>query len=203
MTRIHPFPNAKPELLGDPEDSIGIIDTSAVAGLTGDLVMAKVLDSGQQQVRATVLTSFVNARATIGNDGGTRIAITSITTPTEKSTLVIVIVSANFIPVSGNTTKAWLLKRGTTTIDTFALQAADSNSTEADIRLFTDSNPTAGTFDYNLVEDDPNTYGAITMQLFFIRGTDTHAGIITTPATATKQINSPDTHRTHEREVLQ
>ena len=33
----HIFPNSRQKLLGDSEDSIGIIDVSATAGLSGDV----------------------------------------------------------------------------------------------------------------------------------------------------------------------
>jgi len=195
------FPNAKAQLLGAPEDSIAIIDQTAVAGLAGDLVMSKVLDSGQSQFGGTTSSSMVNGRATFGVVGDT-ITFSNITTPTEKSTLVIVVGASNLIPVSGNFTKNWLLKRDTTTIDSFSLISADPNSIEVDLRIFTDSNPPAGTFDYHLSETDANTYGTITAQLFFIEGADTHAGIISTPATAIKQINAADSHATQESGVI-
>lgn len=197
------FPNKNPKLFGSGEDSIGIIDQSAIAGLIGDLIMSKVLDSGQQQFNATVQSQQVFSRAQISAGSGVaKITFSNILTPTEKSTLVIVVASATFIPVSGTSTKPWLLKRDTTQIDSFSLQSADNNSTNADIRIFVDVNPTAGTHTYTLVENNANTFGGITAQLFFIQGTDTHAAEITTPATATKQINSPDSHRTQQTEVI-
>lgn len=193
------FPNAKPKLLGEGEDSIGIIDTPAVAGLTGSVTLAKDTDQGITPINATQSSSSVTSRIRTGNDGVALITFSNVTTPTD-SILIIVIASSTFL--LGNADKDWLLKRDTTTLDTFSLESGDSNSQNADMRVFVDANPTAGTFDYTLVEDDANTFGGMTMTLFFIKANDTHAGFIDTVAIAGKQINAEDSHRTHEQAVL-
>lgn len=199
------FPNSKPKLLGEGEDSIGIIDTPAVAGLTGDLVMSKISDTGYTDIPATSSGTFIASRSRVGSNGSIRFTLSNITTPVEnpnKSTLVIIVAASNAGSVASNSTKDWVLKRDATTIDSFSLVGASPDKTEADIHIFIDTNPPAGTFDYTLVEDDGNGYGGIGIQLFFILGTDTHAGFIDTVAIAGKQINTPDTHTTHEQEIL-
>jgi len=202
MTRIHPFPNAKPLLLGDPEDSIGIIDTSAVAGLSGSLVMSKDLEQTPQGISGTTQVQAQGRAHTTDGLGFAVATFSNITTPTEKSVLVIVVASGTFI-ANQNFRKDWVIKRGATVLDTFDLQSSQTNQQSVELRTFFDTSPPAGTFTYTVNEDDVTTYGTIEVTLFFIKGTDTHAGIIATPATATKQINTPDTHTTHEREVLQ
>jgi len=162
-----------------------------ITDLGGDLVMSKDLDSGQTQTQATTPTSSVSGLFQNPNEGVAKITFSTITTPTEKSVLIIIVAAANVISVATNSTKDWLLKRDTTTIDTFSLVAQDSNSLEADVHIFVDANPSTGTFDYTLVEDDAAAFGAITAQLFFIKGTDTHAVNVVTP----------DTHDTKESGV--
>ena len=171
--------------------------------LLGSLVMSKVLDSAQQKFGGTTSSAMVNGRGTIsGGVSNQPIVISNVTTPTEKSELVIIVGAAPLLTVASNTSKDWLLKRGATTIDTFSLIAGDSNSSEVDLRIYVNPNPVVGTHNYALEEDDADTYGTVTMQLFFIKGTDTHTAEITTPATATKQINSSDSHRTQQTEVI-
>ena len=194
------FPNKNPILFGAGEDSEAIIDTPAAAGLTGSLILSEDLDQGITRVDATNSSSMQTTRNRIGNDGVALITFSNVTTPTD-SVLIIVVVSSTTI-AGINLSKDWLLKRGTTTIDTFSLESADTNSQNADMRVFVDENPTAGTFDYTLVEDDPNTFGGMTATLFFIKGTDTHGAVIATPATAIKQINAPDSHTTRQTEVI-
>jgi len=197
------FPNSNAELLGEAEDSIGIIDTPAIAGLSGDLVMSEDLDQGLNAQNGTT-TSSTNQqpRRRNGSDGNAITTFSNLTTP-DNSVLVIVVAAATFL-ANTNSTKSWKLVRdGTTTIDgPFNLQASHGTQTQSNMRVFTDENPLAGTHTYTLVENDGNGFGAVNSTLFFIKGTDTHAAAITTPATATKQIITPDTHRTHETEVI-
>ena len=141
--------------------------------LLGSLVLAKDTDQGTTQLNATTASAMQTTRVRTGSMGNTLITFASVTTPTD-SVLIIIVASATF-SAGINTSKNYLLKRGATTIDTFSLQAADTNSTNADLRVFTDASPTAGTNTYTLEENDPNTFGGVTANLFFIKGTDTHA----------------------------
>jgi len=141
--------------------------------LFGSLVLAKDTDQGTIQLNATNASAMQTTRNRIGNNGNVLITFASVLTPAD-SVLIIIVASATF-SAGINSSKAYVLKRGATTIDTFSLQAADTNSTNADLRVFVDASPTAGTNTYTLEENDPNTFGGITANLFFIKGTDTHA----------------------------
>jgi len=195
------FPNSKPILLGEAEDSIGIIDQSAIAGLTGSLVLAKDTDQGVDEIAGTtIFNPNESPRLTNGILGNEKITWSNIVTPAD-SVLVIIVSTAS--PVSNSSSdKDWLITRDTSTLVAFTQSGVNSNQTRSEMEVFTDASPPAGTHNYAVEEDDGNGYGAISATLFFIKGTDTHAAIIATPATATKQIISEDSHRTHETEVL-
>ena len=196
------FPNKNPILFGSGEDSIAIIDDEAVAGLTGSLILSEDLDQGQQEQIATLGLGFGNeprAQTTGGEDAAIA-TFSNITTPAD-SVLIIIVATGTFVGNS-NFSKNWKIQRNGSIIDTFSLSTSRINQQRAELRIFVDVNPPAGTFNYTVNEDDLTTFGAMNATLFFIKGTDTHAAIIATAATAIKQINSPDTHTTHETEVL-
>ena len=195
------FPNKNPILFGQAEDSIAIIDDEAVAGLTGSLIQAKNTDQGISGFPASSQGGALPVRQTTsGGIGNDLITFSNVLTPAD-SVLIIVVACATF-SAAGAFSKDWLLKRDATTLDSFSLATGDTGSIDVNMRVFVDANPTAGTFDYTLTEDDATTFGAISVTLFFIKATDTHAGVIATPATAIKQINSPDSHTTRQTEVI-
>lgn len=168
------FPDAKPFLLGG--------DSHAAA-----VTLAQALDQGLTQANGSNSSSMQTTRNTIGSDGNAVITWSNITTPTETSVLIIIIVSSTFI--AGSTlSKDWFLKRDTTTIDTFSLESSDTNSQNTDMRVYTNFSPTAGTNTYTLEEDGGNTFGGIAGTLFFITGD----GVLT----------GANTNSTHETEVL-
>ena len=195
------FPNKNPILFGEAEDSEGIIDTPAVAGLTGSVVLAKDTDQGVDELAGTSQFSpNEQPRLTSGIDGNEKITWPNVITPAD-SILVIVVSTASPVANSAST-KNWLITEDTVTKFSFTQSATNSNQTRSEMNVFTDASPSAGTHDYAVEEDDGNSYGAISATLFFIKATDTHGAIISTPATATKQINSPDSHTTRQTEVI-
>jgi len=199
---LNVFPNSNAPLFGAGEDSEGIIVTPAVAGLTGSLVLAEDLDQGNTAIPATT-TSTTNQqpRRRTGIDQNVVITFSNITTP-DDSNLIIIFASATFL-ANTNSTKNWKFVRdGTTTLDTFTQQASHGTQTQANLRVFVDENPPAGSHTYTIVENNGNTYGGIIGNLFFVVATDTHAGFIQSVAVPGKQINVADSHTTRELAVL-
>lgn len=197
---LNVFPNSSAPLFGEGEDSIGEIDTAAIADLAGDLVMSKDLEQTPQGVPGTTqVQDQGRAHTTDGLDFAIA-TFSNITTP-ENSVLVIVVASGTFI-ANQNLRKDWVIKRDTTVLDTFDLQSAQTNQQSVEFRTFFDTSPPVGTFTYTVNENDVNTYGTIEATLFFIKGTDTHAGFISQVATAKKTIITPDSHFSREISVL-
>jgi len=198
------FPNKNPKLFGEAEDSIGIIDTSAVAGLTGDATLSEGGNTTTQQHRASTAGSSVTDRLTVSvSIGNPIVTFSNITTP-PNSILIINTYAAPILTDGSTLVKNVVLRRDTSDLSSFTTIVRNS-TTGAEIFLentFIDINPPAGTFDYTLEEDDVNSFASITVTLMFIVLTDTHAAEIITTATATKQINSPDSHRTQQTEVI-
>lgn len=197
--------NSKAKISGaDTHSLTGSAGTDThISNLTGTLVMAKILDSAQQKAIGTVPSSMETSRIQIGSLGNAKITISNVTTPTEDSVLVIIVGAGNALGGPGTLNKNWLLKRGTTTIDTFSLIASTSSSISVDMRLFTTATPTSGTHDYILEENDPNTFGTVTMQLFFIEGTDTHgASLGGSAGTDTHALGGDNTQDTNASKSL-
>jgi len=195
------FPNKNPVLFGQAEDSIGIIDDEAIAGLTGSLVLARDTDQGVDEIPGTTLfTPNESPRLTAGSIGNEKITWSNVTTPPD-SVLVIIVSTASPV-ANSSSTKNWLITEDTATLLAFSQSGTNSTQTRCEMNVFTDASPSAGTHDYAVEEANGNSYGAISATLFFIAATDTHGGVIATPATATKQINSPDSHTTRQTEVI-
>jgi len=195
---IHPFPNAKSKLLGNPEDSIGIIDTPAVAELTGDVSIDSADFSNFDYPVST--GSFTNTPAEA-------VFITSTVTITKVKNNVRLNIRIVGLGLQNSTVR---IRRGglTGTI----VGGPDFVGSSGKIFIINDSNLPIGNTDYvataqrigptarSLETYTPNTLPGL---VIVSEPNDTHAGIIATPAIATKQINSPDSHTTHETDVLQ
>ena len=207
------YPNARSPLLGEPEDSIGIIDTAAVAGLGGDF--SPVIDvenegEGVIPIGSSAL-DFLGVRA-LEQFNPQIIATTTVTppvsTPINRSIVTIVgmAIGRKFVGGGNSNITITLVKDGSTTLAT-KVTSVDSTGTQGDMMIVSavEINQTAVLHTYELrvtqVGDD------VTISNGGIKATvldpnDTHAGSIITQATATKQINSADSHRTHEQAVL-
>ena len=62
-------------------------------------------------------------------------------------------------------------------------------------------NVSVGSHTYNIIRTS-GTIHATEVTVEVIEVSDTHAGNIATPATATKQVNSPDTHNTKSKGII-
>jgi len=194
------FPNSKPILLGESEDSIGIIDTPAVAGLAGD-VAVDITDFSNFDFAPNVGSHTSTATETI-------IATTTVTNSFEKNTLSINVIIQGTSGFGSNFSLCRLRRGGLTgTI----LASGNVNGTGTRIFNVDDIDIPIGDTDYVLTNQEiapsndhaVGTYSAGMSGIVVLsEADDTHAAIIATPATATKQIISEDSHRTHETEVL-
>jgi len=192
---LNVFPNARPKLLGEAEDSEAIIDTEAIAGLSGSSA-AVAGDSG-----AGFFNGGTSFREDVPNDV---VALVGQTLDTDTvnvpagSIVVIFLCSEN-----GNGPGVIKVRNTTTSVDKIALSMVTGGGLTITLNStsFVDSSPDVGNNSYAMI----GVSGAgfkMQMILRVVDVTDNHQGIITTPATATKQINSPDTYRTHEQAVL-
>lgn len=193
----HIFPNSKPILLGAAEDSIGIIDDIAVAGLSGDVVIddPTILFPRADTGTANLLVgpgTYSSAFFTV-----------NYAKSINKAKLVAKIFTS-FVGVN----IIIELRRGGTTGDVLgsATNSGPVNNSKT-ITVIETNRPTGNQL-YTVTCTIPSgqmfytNYNGWSGDLEVVNVNDTHAAIITTPATATKQINSPDTHKTHETEVL-
>ena len=194
------FPNSKSQLLGEGEDSEGIIVTPAVAGLTGSVTQAEDADNGLVLANAT--TSGVTVPSWFRNVTNGEVIITRSGIVTPDDSVMVIAVSSGPTPSTVEFTKSWTFRRGGSILYTFSLRSITNGKQEADLFLTIDDAPLAGTHEYTLVSNDTLAMTGIAMHITFVKATDTHAGFIDTVAIAGKQINTPDSHTTHEQEVL-
>jgi len=198
---IHPFPNAKPKLLGEPEDSIGIIDTPAVAGLNGTVnsTLTDVID-----------ISVRNATGSIGSTPTETVFQSQTINYTQPKNIAFLKTKCENTDGFSNHQSTIRLRRGGLTgtiLDDAILLGGNSLTLSA-----TEIDRPIGSVLYVLTIKELNPAVISASALVYdggFNGTaivcnidDTHEGTIATPATATKQINTPDTHRTHETEVF-
>jgi len=195
------FPNARSRLFGEGEDSEGIIVTPAVAGLSGDVeALDPVLNinfndvaggggtddsSSPEQVYASVSITVTEPINVIflrqfspmdrNNDGGTfRIR--------EDDINGLQIAGAGYGAGNGqaNIVMSAIIKNQPVGSRTYVMTREQNTPTSGFTRL------QAGATTNNFVVDVD----------------DTHAGFIQSVAIAGKQINTPDSHTTHEQAVL-
>ena len=199
---LNVFPNAKSPIFGEGEDSIGIIDTVAVAGLSGTISQAENT-TGEDADKFGGFAIFAGrANGKIWPSGpGTNQSSVTVTTPAD-SLVVVAGFGAGWLPGSGSGTMSVRVLDGSTTLKTATLSTGNTNDAELSV-LFVGV-PLSGSRTYNV--QCWNTSGDALMhtsiRVSHVQFTDTHAGIITTPATATKQINAADSHTTREISVL-
>lgn len=214
MSKI--FPNKKPTLFGEGENSIAVIDEEAVAGLTGSSedsigVIATPAVAGLTGSNiTTVVKPSIGAPYTIENPN---IGITWGQTEIIIATKAISVTSAkNFLildvtcGIQYNTTPG--SRSGRVNIRLQDLNGAIVAFTdvvdgvfgflhlavvEQDIPISTTQ--VVFTIENNTGFTDPGNRSAILFFPTIVNINDTHDGEITTPATATKQINAVDSHQ--------
>jgi len=197
MTK-HPFPNAKPKLLGAGENSIGVIDDPAVAALSGsisqslgDVVQTSIVGDTDLQTQSVVLSRVQTGDTyTSGSSSYSSNASQAVSIAISHS-------SALFGSATFN-----VRMDGVTVIGSISLSI-----TGGDLKgvTFTFLDNVSGNHFYDIiytVEDASILMGIVSFIIIEVRFTDTHSAIIVSPATATKQIITPDSHTTHESGVL-
>lgn len=191
---LNVFPNAKSPLFGAGEDSIGIITTPAVAGLTGSSSINTTEQSGGSVSGGSTFagnTSYTNFIDEV------TLFSTNITLTANQQ--VVIAISASTRQDGAGNAVPLDVYRDTTLLFT---ATAPKNSTVLD--LFVD-NPGAGTFSYNV---EPNTAGGtaqlrnVQTRFIILTLNDDHEGFIQSVAIAGKQINAADSHTTREISVL-
>jgi len=239
------FPNARSPLFGEGEDSIGVIDTPAVAGLSGSPedsigvidtpAVAGLSGSNGTTVDkplATIGYTIVNPLIGITWGGDEFIISSSPITITESINFLILFVTLgiSYNDTSGTRTGQLRLRFNDvngTLLDEVAItntgffgpvifqlviQNAPLTATSVVLTIknntsfITDIGNRSNVFyAISVVNIDDTHQGIITTPATAtkqINAVDSHQGIIATPATATKQINAVDSHRTHEQSVL-
>lgn len=200
---LNVFPNAKPKLLGAGEDSVGIIVTPAVAGLTGNVTA--IPDAAQvNNIIGSTLNTFFDPRQNSITADQILVTAPSVTVAEGERVLITYVWVSDYNNNSASGGMTHELQRDGTPITTF------NNSNYANVPVQTlrpqfIDNPGAGTFVYRIQQTDSSNLGGfqfINIWVNVIVITDTHAGFIQSVAIAGKQINTPDTHRTHEQSVL-
>lgn len=185
---LNVFPNADSTLFGDGEDSVGIIVTPAVAGLSGSATQAAGSGVIDTQAGGSILGT-ANERFTEHPTNSTTLSVN--VTPPANSVAVIVI--SGFVGTGGNTSAA-NLRRGSTILSGTSI---GSNAS------FVDLTPGTTATTYNLIVTGTSAFLVFSnISVRFITLTDTHAGFIETVAIAGKQINAADSHTTREISVL-
>ena len=208
---LNVFPNAKSPLFGAGENSVGIIETDAVAGLTGSLV----LDESQ----------FLGGQVGLNANGfpasGTASRTESIVdsraiTVTEVDNVLIVRASA-FTGTNGASRAVTFRIRennltgniiGGVTVATSGGSPSSTNSTEWQIKIFV-INISASVTSIVLTRQHTGPtgpsegfQGTYAFDVWLVEGDDTHAGFIQSVAVAGKNIITPDSHTTREISVL-
>jgi len=176
------FKNKKPTLFGSPEDSTAEIDTLAIAGLTGDLTKSLGTTTGTTGSNVN-LSALQSGEVLVG---------TIIVTPFNPLNLIIMRFS-QFATQDSNIQ----IREGATVIAT-----VDGSSTGGRVINTSIEDASVETHTYSCyTQFDTLQYqyaqtGGTILYGSVVNLTDTHAADITTPATAIKQINSPDSHTT-------
>jgi len=200
------FPNAKAQLLGAPEDSIAIIDTPAVADLAGSLVVEDVniqlgstFDSGELSGLQTLTTgTLLSVTVTPVNATNKVKIIARIDVGSFDDGATVEIREGSTVLVDQLVTGGITAAIRTLTVDLTDVSVAAHTYTLR-IRFISGIGfqyGNGGSTDTSPDVIAPDLVAALTDFL------DTHAGIITTPATAIKQINSADSHATQESGVI-
>ena len=195
------FPNAKPKLFGDPENSMGIIDTPAESGLSGSVDATP--DNGATNTRFATVEIFNRNPYRSGiSVNQVLVTVTSVVVAAGEKVLLTYVWISDYSNNNQDGAMTHSLQRDASEITTFA--NGNYNETIRTLNSQFIDSPGAGTFSYRIQITAESSGGLqyVALTANVIKITDTHEGIIPTPATATKQINTPDTHTTHETEVL-
>ena len=225
------FTNKKPTLFGEGENSIGIIDTPAIAskqinsadshfgeittpaiaGLDG--TSSTLIDSEEentnngdnQQYSPTRNGSFVNFSS------NQVLSTIIMTRPSIKSKLILVVTVKNTDNASSN---SFNIRRNNIELKSFDTPA-QANIIFVEVNTFDETKIDSGTATYTVNGLNNGRHSGVTLTGIFVDISDTHAGVITspaipglggspedsvaiisTPATATKDIITPDSHVT-------
>lgn len=214
------FKNKKPTLFGNSEDSIAIIDVPAVATLTGDNIDTHAADL-TGEVDGLTPVNQLGYPTPIGG-GGTAVINNFVETIYASSTLnateavnVGFIRKSNGIDTAGSITTTTRIREDdlngnilassstSSTFFTIIQQAIIKNQPIGNrTYVFTIQLTNTNTGDFYRFHTDATSLAYIVdiddTHIATLSGdnTDTHAASITTPATAIKQINVPESHNT-------
>lgn len=193
---IHTFPNKKPKLDGAGEDSIGIINTVAVAGLGGSLS----LSDGDTDVNGRGGSGSASA----GQSPSASAGDVSVTVNVVKPNSIVVFAitgstsgSGSNSPMTFNVEESAVLIASTGSVNPFI--AINLYGYSSMIILF---NVGAGSHTYDISKTGGIALGILAVTVEVIEVNDTHVGNISTPATATKQINAVDSHGTKNTHLI-
>jgi len=200
---LNVFPNAKSKLLGDGEDSIGIVVTPAVAGLSGDNIVENTI---------VAITTPVSDDAVFFQQpaGSPSIIIETVNiNPSTSINKVHVRASLHCFIAAGADASLTITDNGgdvgtptplTTTNQSVIVEEDFENVSGSHTYGYRILNP-SGQYTFGIVSGESSNdahYIVATLTEF----SDTHAGFIDTVAIAGKQINAEDSHLTHEQAVL-
>lgn len=199
------FVNKRSILFGEDEDSEGIIDTVAIPGLDGVLVV--------QNVNIQLSSPFDSGELSGSQSATTGTLVSATITPTSATNKVRI--TARIDAGSGTGVPVIEIREGSTVlVDTDVDQGATPVIYTLSVDL-TDVSVAAhtytlrirfisGSFQYGnggTTDTNPDVIAPL-LVVALTDFADTHAGSIATPATATKQINVADSHTTKDSEVL-
>lgn len=188
---LNVFPNARSKLFGEGEDSEGIIDNPAVAGLSGSASPIATSPPNVGAFNAGFGGPGFDFDIRTVNAGTSNASISVTKSATQKAIITM------FWFHTASTSPDWTLRNDTIVLFTFSSQIENEVHTDQFIDESASINPT-----YNISPVVNTNASRMFLVVNVIDIDDTHTGTIITPATATKQINTPDSHRTHEQAVL-
>lgn len=188
---LNVFPNAKSPLFGAGEDSVGIITTPAVAGLTGSLVINTSSFDDSEFQGGPVTSNFQ------------RFSNVLITTEFAQNNVGTLKVGTKVVcVVCGLVGNSFLLQRNGSTITTLVPTLNPSNPDYFSSFIDTITVEASYTYGLRVVSSPVAAIGAVNFLTFPIEPDDTHAGFIETVAVAGKNIITADSHTTREISVL-
>jgi len=209
------FPNKNPILFGQAEDSIGIIDDEAIAGLTGSVANSEESDNiliNRNTVGSSIGITYreLNLLANVEVD----VATDTLTIPAATSTedYGYVLIGSIAATAGGNATTATIRlffdgAEVSSRVISFddAGGSAERKVTSAIVVKYDPKVTIDGSIAVKLTVE-PGTNGLFlnssSLSAIVIKLTDTHTSVIATPATAIKQINAADSHTTRQTEVI-
>ncbi len=188
--------NRKPTLFGEGEDSVGIIDTPATAGLGGGLSITDGNTDTDQQNSGT----SSSAGSSPDENGPIPNPQVIITISNNNSTVGLAI-SGGFS--SGSSASVNVTVEESAVVKASGLLTMNRTfNLNLGVLLLYVHGVSAGAHTYDIVWGGGTKPGVGKVDAKVAEVNDSHAGTIATSATATKQVNVADSHTTHEGEIL-